>query len=463
MDIVSTLTQRLRRSAAAVDSGVTALGDVRTQLDERTAAQRMRVNRIAFSELRGWRFAPDTQDLVHDSGGFFSVEGLHVQMPQGVVPEWSQPILHQPETAILGVLAKEFDGVLHFLMQAKAEPGNRRGVQISPTVQATRSNYTQVHKGRAVPYVEYFRQADGKSVVVDVRLSEQGTWFYRKRNRNIVVEVPPDEEVESRPGYYWLTLGQLHSLLAEDDLVNMDARSVLACLPYSSLDPEDSALAGGSRPLGSVHDMESVLKWLNRVRAEKEGRARLVPLGEVDGWCRLPDRISHESGRFFDIVAVEVEAHGREIASWTQPLLAPRGTGVAAFLLRYIDDVPHVLVQARTEPGYVDVAELGPSVQFNPSNHLVLPPSAAQPLVKEVLEAPAERIRFDALLSEEGGRFHHALNRYLIVEADPAAATPEPESHRWIAVHQLIELMRHAGYVNVEARTLVAALNSLRR
>jgi oxidase EvaA len=460
---MNTLTRRIRRSAEVVDSSVTTLGDVRAQLEDSAAAQRMRVSQIAFSEMRGWRFAPDTRDLVHESGRFFSVEGLHVQMPDGAVPEWSQPILHQPETAILGVLAKEFDGVLHFLMQAKAEPGNHRLVQISPTVQATRSNYTQVHKGRPVPYVEYFRQARGESVLVDVRLSEQGSWFYHKRNRNVVVEVPPEHEVESQPGYYWLTLGQLHRLLAEDDLLNMDARSVLACLPYSSLDPEDSELAGGTRASGSVHGFASLLTWLNLMRGKKEGQVRLVPLGSVDGWCRLPDRISHESGRFFDIVAVEVEAYGREVASWTQPLLAPRGTGVAGFLLRYVDGVPHVLVQARAEPGYVDGAELGPTVQFNPLNQEVLPPSAAQPLIDEILKAPPERVLFDTLLSEEGGRFRHALNRYLIVEADPAGTTPEPESHRWIAVHQIVELMRHSGYVNVEARTLVAALNSLRR
>ncbi|MFH9665793.1 NDP-hexose 2,3-dehydratase family protein [Streptomyces globisporus] len=425
------------------------------------AAQRMRVHRIDFSEMRGWSFQAGTHNLVHDSGRFYSVEGIRVEDPVGAVPQWSQPILNQPETAILGVLAREIDGVLHFLMQAKMEPGNRRGVQISPTVQATRSNYSRVHRGSPVPYVEYFRQAAGPSVLVDVRLSEQGSWFYRKRNRNIVVEVPADDAVETRPGYHWLTLGQLHSLLAEDDQVNMDARSVLACLPFLHGAPEDPQLADDSTGSGSVHDTSAVLRWLNRMRAEKEGSARLVPLGELDRWHRFDDRIAHDSGRFFDIVAVEVEAQGRETTRWTQPLLAPYGTGVAGLLLRYVDGVPQALVQARSEPGYVDVAELGPTVQYNPANLAALPASAAPPLLEELLEAPPERIMFDTLLSEEGGRFHHAANRYLIVAVDPAGPVPESPSHRWIPVHQLVALMQHSGYVNVEARTLVAALNSL--
>ncbi len=62
--------------------------------------------------------------------------------------------------------------------------------------------------------------------------SEQGSWFYRKRNRNMIVEVT--EDVEVRDGFCWVTIGQLHRLLGEHDLVNMDARTVLSCLPFSS-------------------------------------------------------------------------------------------------------------------------------------------------------------------------------------------------------------------------------------
>ncbi|SBU94063.1 oxidase EvaA [Streptomyces sp. Ncost-T6T-1] len=455
------LIRRLRRSAAVLDSDVTPLDHLREHLTDEQAAQRMRVHRIDFSEMRGWSFEAGTQNLVHDSGRFYTVEGLRVEDPGRAVPQWSQPILNQPETAILGVLAREIDGVLHFLMQAKMEPGNLRGVQISPTVQATRSNYTRVHGGGSVPYIEYFRQATEPSVLVDVRLSEQGSWFYRKRNRNILVEVPADNAVETRPGYHWLTLGQLHSLLAEDDRVNMDARSVLACLPFLHGEPEDPRLADDSTGGGRVHDTSSVLRWLNRMRAEKEGSTRLVPLGELDRWHRFDDRIAHDSGRFFDILAVEVEAQGRETTRWTQPLLAPHGTGVAGLLLRYVDGVPQALVQARSEPGYVDVAELGPTVQYNPGNLAALPESAAPPLLAELLEAAPEQVVFDTLLSEEGGRFYHAVNRYLIVMADPAGPASQSPLHRWVPVQQLIALMRHSGYVNVEARTLVAALNRL--
>lgn len=72
------------------------------------------------------------------------------------VSTWDQPIINQPEIGFLGFIVKKIQGVYHFLMQAKIEPGNLNVVQLSPTLQATRSNYTRVHKGAIPKYLEYF-------------------------------------------------------------------------------------------------------------------------------------------------------------------------------------------------------------------------------------------------------------------------------------------------------------------
>ncbi|NED80056.1 NDP-hexose 2,3-dehydratase, partial [Streptomyces sp. SID11233] len=76
-----------------------------------------------------------------------------------------------------------------------------------PTVQATRSNFTGVHRGRGVSYLEYFIGPRRGTVLADSLQSEQGWWFLHKGNRNMVVETA--EEVPLRPGFRWLTLRQL--------------------------------------------------------------------------------------------------------------------------------------------------------------------------------------------------------------------------------------------------------------
>ena len=75
--------------------------------------------------------------------------------------------------------------------------------------------------------------------------------------------------------------------------------------------------------------------------------------------------------------------------------------------------------------------------------------------------APA-RVRYSALHSEEGGRFLNAVSRYLVVEADESQAPLDPPpGFQWVSYGQLAALARHSHYVNVQARTLLACLNTL--
>ncbi|MFD5693733.1 NDP-hexose 2,3-dehydratase family protein [Streptomyces rubiginosohelvolus] len=453
----------------AADTGAGAADRFHRWLAAQKQHTDMLVRQVALEDLAGWNAEPGTGNLVHETGRFYSVEGLDVHLPGAPVERWQQPIINQPEVGILGILVKEFDGVLHCLMQAKIEPGNHNGLQLSPTVQATRSNYTRVHKGAEVPYLHYFRDTSRHQVLADVRQSEQGAWFFRKRNRNIVVQVT--EDVEVREGFTWLTLHQLHELLMLDDLVNMDARSVLACLPFTGPGlpqvlgtPADDFTAALVRSCDERADvpenLAGVLHWITDVRTRRDVVAERVPLRALAGWRRDDGRIAHESGRFFRVTGVDVAATGREVRAWAQPMIEPCGEGVIAFLARRIDGVLHLLVHAATEPGYADVVELAPTVQCTPAALDALPAGARPPHLDAVLNAAPERIRFDAVHSEEGGRFYHARNRYLIVETEEDLGAGAPD-HRWLTVAQLVALMRHSHYVNVQARCLLACLHSL--
>lgn len=439
---------RLAISAEAADGAGIATSEVKDWLAARRLACRARVRRISLAELDGWSFTAETGDLRHRSGRFFSVEGLHVVQPDA---GWQQPIIVQPEIGILGILAKEFDGILHFLMQAKMEPGNPGLVQISPTVQATRSNYTKAHGGTAVRYLDYFLRPDPDRVLADVLQSEHGSWFYRKRNRNMIVET--DGDVPVGDDFRWFTLGQLGALLRQDNVVNMDARTVLASAPIAH--PDRMALSSDA----------GLLAWFTGERARHDVRARRIPLRDVADWVRDAQSIHRSDDRFFRVVAVAVDGADREVPGWTQPLLEPVGPGVVAFACRTFDGVPHVLVQARVEGGFLDTAEFGPTVQQIPVNYAHLPAAHRPPfldLMLDLMHDPAQaRIRYAAVHSEEGGRFLGAESRYLIVETDESMTPAQaPPGYHWITAGQLSWLAGHSRYVNVQARTLLAVLNT---
>ncbi|MDN3265706.1 NDP-hexose 2,3-dehydratase family protein [Streptomyces sp. CSDS2] len=418
-------------------------------LQERAHAHSFEVERVRLDRLDGWSFERPTGNLVHRSGKFFTVEGLSVATSDGEhAAAWHQPIIVQPEVGILGILVKEFDGVPHFLMQAKMEPGNRNLLQISPTVQATRSNYTKAHNGSPVRYLEYFRGPRRGRVLADVLQSEHGAWFHHKSNRNMLVQA--DGDVPGHEDFRWLSLDQIALLLRLDNVINMDARTVLSCLPFPP-----AGEGGGAR-----HTDTELLSWFTEERSRHDLASRRVPLADLPGWTRGPWSVEHEEGRHFRVVGVDVRAGSREVARWSQPLFEPVGVGVTAFLVRRIGGVPHLLAHARVEAGYADTVEFAPTVQYTPDNYAHLPKDRRPPFLDAVLAAGPATVRYEALHSEEGGRFLNAESRYLFVEDDDLTPPDPPPGYLWVTPQQLGGLLRHNHYVNVQARTLLSCLTT---
>lgn len=439
------LANRLMRSVQATEGAGMATGDVPGWIRERGDTNSARVDHVPFKDLDGWGFAEVTGDLTHHSGKFFTIAGLHVQRPGD---EWQQPIILQNEIGTLGILAKEFDGVLHFLMQAKMEPGNPNLVQLSPTVQATKSNQSRVHGGSPVQYLGCFSEPLRQHVLADVLQSEHGAWFLQKRNRNMVIETR-DEVPLANDNFAWFTMGQLGQLMRADNVVNMDARTVLASLPM--MYPDQEAL---------LSDGE-VQSWFIGERARNEIRARRIPLAEVRGWVRDEDAIHRPDRRFFRVIPVAVSGGDREVPQWTQPLIEQLGSGVIGFAMRRFAGVPHFLVSARGEGGLLDNPELGPTVQCVPPNHVDLPSVRRPRFLDALMEAPTERVLYSAVHSEEGGRFYNSVSQHVIVETDEASTpTQPPPGYQWMTPGQLSWLAGQSRSVNVQARSLLAALHT---
>lgn len=455
------LARRLAESAAAPRR---PLHDLEEWLAERCRRRPFEVTRVPLDRLDGWEFAADTGNLRHHTGRFFSVEGIHIRTDYGYLAEWSQPIIEQPEGAIMGIIMREIDGVLQFLMQAKMEPGNVTVAQLSPTVQATPSNFLRVHGGDGSRYIEYFTDPGRSRVFVDILQSEQGSWFHGKRNRNIVVEI--DDEIVPHEDYIWLTLGEIFDLLYCPNIVNMDARSILSCLPLPAPAGETDdgfypALARSVTTLGEPDRMGEIRRWFNARKVAHAVQVSAIPLRSVAGWHRGRDEIYHEQGKYFRIIGVSVQATNREVRSWCQPLLAPRGIGLVAIIVRDIGGVMHLLMHADLRPGYRDVVELGPTVQCTPGNYAGLPGSWRPPFLDLLLSGEAT-IRYDVQQSEEGGRFQQAITRHVIAEVGEGFPLEVPEDFAWVTAGQLEELNRSSYQVNVEARSLALCLRSLR-
>ena len=193
-------------SLLSTDNPFNSTEEIKEWIRRRNNEVTVDVKQIAFSEMEKWQISKSSID--HTSGRFFSIVGIDVTTDYGKLNNWRQPIINQPEVGYLGILTKVIDGTLYCLMQAKIEPGNVNCVQISPTLQATKSNYSRVHAGKSPKYLEYFINAKPENIILDQLQSEQGARFLRKRNRNIIIKV--DEDVPVLPDFCWINRHTSH-------------------------------------------------------------------------------------------------------------------------------------------------------------------------------------------------------------------------------------------------------------
>lgn len=439
--------------------------DIRHWIEKRNREVEVKVERIPFSRLEMWHSEEDGS-IRHDSGRFFSIVGIDVHTDFGDNNHWRQPIILQPEVGYLGILTKEIDGVLYCLMQAKIEPGNVNCVQISPTLQATKSNYSRVHSGKSPNYLEYFVNAKPENIILDQLQSEQGARFMRKRNRNIIIKV--DEEVPVLEDFRWMTLGQIKELMHYDNMVNMDTRTVLSGLKISDyITPFDGlkgmSLFGKDMVLSSETNHAFIstrdhLSWLSGLKAKYDLFVDFCSINEMPGWKVQENEIVREDAKYFKIIGVNVTISNREVASWCQPLVEPMQQGLCGFIIKKINGVYHFLVQAKLECGNFDVMELAPTVQCL-TGKIAESGDNKLPFIDYILHAPKENVIFDTLQSEEGGRFYKEQNRNIIVEVGDEFPLELPERYTWMTLRQIYKFLRFNNYLNIQARSLISAIN----
>ena len=448
-------------------------------LNRRKNQVSVNISKIEFNQLKNWSFDKTSTNLVHDSGKFFSIEGIRVHTNWGNSPTWEQPIINQPEIGFLGIITKKIDGILHFLMQAKIEPGNINFVQLSPTLQATKSNYTQVHKGNPPLYLEYFLGNKGKSkVLLDQLQSEQGARFLKKRNRNIIIEV--FDEVEAHEDFCWLTLGQIHHFLSFDNIVNMDTRTVISGIPFGYYSNEMVQLFEVLNPLFNIEktanigmlmsalekenhlfNNEAIISWFTGLKAKYELSLDRIPLASIGDWTRTANEIHHKNHKYFKVIAVNAAIENREVKSWTQPLVESVQEGIIAFIIKKIEGVYHFLVQAKLEAGNLDILEMAPTVQCLTGNYLKGQNEYEVPYLDYVLDHQHDEkmIIHSSYQSEEGGRFYREQNKSIIIEAgEDFPISPLPENFTWMTLNQLKTFIKYNNYLNIQSRSLISVI-----
>tara|TARA_Y100000592_G_scaffold100786_1_gene182781 strand:+ start:5923 stop:7323 length:1401 start_codon:yes stop_codon:yes gene_type:complete len=437
--------------------------DILDSMESHRESMAVKVKEVNFDQLEKWS-TNSSGDFVHDSGKFFRICGARA-FNKTTGEERYQPIIDQPEQGILGIITRYNNGCLEVLLQAKIEPGNLRNVQYSPTVQATKSNYTGAHKGKGVAYIQDFMPSSEK-VVNRIFQSEHGYKFYRKANDNVHVHDNNASCLDTR--FMWLTLGHIRFLLSKEHCINMDTRSVLATMDFigtpltrdeifhgmenmNSL--ENQLLFSSLSEQGAKHSLESITQWVSNCKANSSIEYSTVPLNLLTdkGWVKTKNKISSQHNKQFELVGIKASIESREVSSWYQPIVRDNIPKTYAFLVKKINGIVHVLAQMVEEDYNWSGPELGPTFHSIQSQS-----ELNENLETNNLTSENCKVIYDKYQSEEGGRFLEQKNRYMLILADENLDINMGNNFRWMTLYQLKKMTGFECSVNIEARTLLS-------
>ena len=250
------------------------------------------------------------------------------------------------------------------------------------------------------------------------------------------------------------------ALMHYDNLVNMDTRTVISCIPFVLLEDEkDLPFAQNLAYKISVTELNrktiiSLYNVMNNYKMFTPNRVRLLPLDQLKGW-EIRDNGVFPMGEYsFEVIYCNVLIEGREVTSWNQPLIASRGMGTIGLISCNFDGMVKFLVKPRAEVGCRDFIEIGPTIQ---QDYARAEEDEISRLFWKKLSA-GEGVIVDSILSEEGGRFYQEQNRNVIIEVSKDEIGELPNGYVWSDYGTLNILMQVNNVLNIQLRNMLSFL-----
>ncbi len=375
-------------------------------------------------DLKDWRINSLTKNIEHVTGKFFKIMAIKNF-------NISHPIIFQPEIGILGILASNISGVLHFLMQLKVEPGNVNGVQISPTFQATKSNYSRAHGGKVPKFFEIFTDLNYGQYIYSQLLSEQGNRYFKKKNNN-VIKMIDEKDVESSNDYIWMTLGQIRHYFNTPNLINSCARSILSMLIKNSKEQKE------------LMSLPTLFNVINSRKKFDDSYKLLKNISDLESWKYSNGELLSIAPSY-SIKGFNIAIQDREVKSWDQPLFSENKKGEYGLIIFKRNNVRYIIWKIRNEVGLNYNYELGPTWIIRHSEN-------DYDKIKSMLNS--SNIIYDNDLSEEGGRFFNSVFCHKIGVSDIDMSPELDYPYVCLTVNQTQNLMNFSDFFTIEARSL---------
>lgn len=205
-----------------------------------------------------------------------------------------------------------------------------------------------------------------------------------------------------------------------------------------------------------LDDVTHVLAWLKEKWEKYGAEVTEVGINNLSGWHvdESTGNITHETGKFFSVIGVEVSgATGREVSNWSQPLLKQEECGILGVIRQKKDGVMRYLLCAKFEPGRADF-QLAPTLQATESN-LLRSHGGKKPLFAEYFEDGGKgKVLVNVTHVEDPSRFYRKTNRCMMIEIPEEESVAVPDDFLWLTLPQVKKLLKIDNVVNALTRSV---------
>ncbi len=209
-------------------------------------------------------------------------------------------------------------------------------------------------------------------------------------------------------------------------------------------------------------DIKPILKWIKERQKKVKSSSKLINLNNCDGWSfDKNSNLYHRSGQFFKVKGVKTKgASGREVQSWTQPILTQKHGGVLAFISRQTKKYgTEFLLEAKIEPGDDSLIKITPSFQATQSNMNRAHGGKLPRFYDIVIKQKGVKLIYYTVHNEEGARFWKKSNWNVIVKLNnPYDRRIKGKNYKWASFAQIKKLSLKDRCVNPFVKTILFIL-----
>jgi oxidase EvaA len=206
---------------------------------------------------------------------------------------------------------------------------------------------------------------------------------------------------------------------------------------------------------GDLNTFDTIISWFTNLKMYASLEVFDCNVNDIRDWSINDLSLSHNSGKYFEVLGVRCRVGNREMSEWYQPIIRQREEGITGFIIKKINGVYHLLVQAKLEAGNFDVLEMAPTVQCITGSY-----SNPEYTVTYLDYFLGQKgiVHFDTLQSEEGGRFYQEQNQNIVLEVQEDELNDIHPNFVWMTVKQAKAFIKFNNYFNIEARSILACI-----